>query len=626
MKKASTVSIRASAKLLAALACLAPATTYAAAVSWDGGGADNNWSTALNWSNDLVPAAIDDLTFGDVDKTTSSTPNSIVTASISVRDLNFTNTGGTASDWHYIQIDSGQTLTVTRAFVLAGANNVATNVKFSGAGTLSVGNGTSSAFTVRGPTGGTNTAYATPSLDLSGLSAFNANVGAFAVGSNGIGLATVNLAASNSITATSLTIGTNQKNTSTGTGGNSVLNLGAANTLNVDAIAVGNTNSRTGGVMQFAATGGSVTIRGAAGGTSRASMIIGQGGDGTGATTSSATFTGSTIDARFSDLIVGSSSVGNTAAITGNFSMDAGTVDATAVTVGRRTGSGSGLAVGNLNIAGGSFQAGAMTVASNANTNASTATGVVNISGTANVQVGTSGSPANLVMGVVTGTVNLTSNATVNVTGGTLTVHGNIAEGANAGIGTVTSTLNLAGGTLDLTGHGITVDTFSVQSGTLKNLGQFNSGADVVKTTAGALILDGANTFTGDLNIAAGSVTLANTGSITFYIGENGVNNAITGLGTASFEGTFVFDLSGASLVEGNSWLITDVASQSFAGSFGVNGFTQQGDIWTNGLGFTFSEATGVLSFAAVPEPSSAAALAGLGVIGLAAFRRRRRA
>src|SRR5262249_907316 len=33
-----------------------------AAVSWDGGGADTRWANALNWSNNLVPTAADDVT------------------------------------------------------------------------------------------------------------------------------------------------------------------------------------------------------------------------------------------------------------------------------------------------------------------------------------------------------------------------------------------------------------------------------------------------------------------------------------------------------------------------------------------------------------------------------------
>lgn len=103
------------------------------------------------------------------------------------------------------------------------------------------------------------------------------------------------------------------------------------------------------------------------------------------------------------------------------------------------------------------------------------------------------------------------------------------------------------------------------------------------------------------------------------------MNNAITGLGSASFEGDFVFDLSGASLVEGNSWLIADVANQSFAGTFAIAGFSEDNGIWTNGLGFSFSEASGVLSYAPIPEPSSFALFGGLAALSVFGLRRRRR-
>ena len=49
------------------------ATTAAAATrTWDGGAADNNWTTAVNWEGDVAPAAGDDLVFpaAAADKTT----------------------------------------------------------------------------------------------------------------------------------------------------------------------------------------------------------------------------------------------------------------------------------------------------------------------------------------------------------------------------------------------------------------------------------------------------------------------------------------------------------------------------------------------------------------------------
>src|SRR3990167_2482093 len=38
-------------------------TAFAATRTWDGGGADTNWSTCANWSSDTCPTAADDVVF-----------------------------------------------------------------------------------------------------------------------------------------------------------------------------------------------------------------------------------------------------------------------------------------------------------------------------------------------------------------------------------------------------------------------------------------------------------------------------------------------------------------------------------------------------------------------------------
>src|SRR5438067_13879802 len=47
-------------RLLALESRLAPAVA-----AWDGGGADNHWTTAANWAGDVAPAPGDDLVFPD---------------------------------------------------------------------------------------------------------------------------------------------------------------------------------------------------------------------------------------------------------------------------------------------------------------------------------------------------------------------------------------------------------------------------------------------------------------------------------------------------------------------------------------------------------------------------------
>lgn len=192
-------------------------------------------------------------------------------------------------------------------------------------------------------------------------------------------------------------------------------------------------------------------------------------------------------------------------------------------------------------------------------------------------------------------------------------------------------------GVIDLTGAGGN-RTFNIGNGAaatdLKITAALldGSGASgLVKTGAGTLALAGANTYSGNTAVNAGALTLADGGSLTFYIGANGVNNSVTGTGAVNFSGSFNFDLTGADTTEGNSWTIVNVAtlSESFTGSFLVNNFTETGvnsGVWTLGQ-YTFTEATGILAYglAAVPEPSAYALFAGAGLLLFTVARRKPR-
>jgi autotransporter-associated beta strand protein len=141
-------------------------------------------------------------------------------------------------------------------------------------------------------------------------------------------------------------------------------------------------------------------------------------------------------------------------------------------------------------------------------------------------------------------------------------------------------------------------------------------------TGTGEVRLTGTNTYSGNTNVSAGSLNLADNAQMRFVIGANGVNNQVNGSGPALFSGDFTFDLIGAASV--GSWTIVDMSSlnKTFASSFTVVGFTDNGNnTWTSG-NYTFSEVSGLLT--AVPEPaSSALALGGLTIL-LGSTRRRR--
>ena len=107
------------------------------------------------------------------------------------------------------------------------------------------------------------------------------------------------------------------------------------------------------------------------------------------------------------------------------------------------------------------------------------------------------------------------------------------------------------------------------------------------------------------------------------------MNNSVGGTGTANFDGIFIFDLSGAGATAGDSWSIVDVStlSESFSGTFVVQDFTETfvgSGVWTLN-DYSFIEATGVLTYAAIPEPSTYAMLVGVAGLGIAGARRHHR-
>ena len=129
------------------------------------------------------------------------------------------------------------------------------------------------------------------------------------------------------------------------------------------------------------------------------------------------------------------------------------------------------------------------------------------------------------------------------------------------------------------------------------------SGAgDLSLTSGNNITVTGTSTMSGNV-VADGSDLLWDTTSDwLFTIGASGTNNAIAGTGSATFDGAFTLDLTGASSTPGDSWTLTDVATQTFGSGFSITnaGFSQSGSVWTDGT-YTFNPATGTLAVAAPP-------------------------
>lgn len=578
--KASPGTIARNLSSLAAALLLWAVPQSPAQTTWTaGGGADKEWENATwsNWSTGASPAG-QNVIFGNAGATSASTTvTSIVDQSFTIGSLTYNQNTTTPTDnakiWQNTQINSGVTLTVGGGLTIGGVTvssstgqvstrPVTTSTAFSGAGTLTV-NAAASDINVWNSRSVGSVGTPSATMDLSGLANFNATVANFNIGYGTNGVGTVALAnTSNVITASTLSVGNANGNTAQGSG---TLHLGAgSNTLNAASIYVGASSGTningSNGTLDFLTGTGTLTIRGQTGGTSRANLTIGAqrtGGSGsniTGNATGTVDFGTHTVDALINTLLLGSSGAGAAGAgATGTLSFGAGTLDVTTAIIGQTGFGGDGdanTAVGTLNINGGTFTAGTVTVASNAS-NFMPVTGNLNIAGGASTINA-------LVMGSRTGSVGTAVTSNVTLSGGTLTLNGNLAEGSNGS--DVTSHLTLSGGALDMTNHSITVDTFTVQSGTLSNVSQLNAGAALTKTTAGTLTLTGTNAYAGGTVVSAGTLLVDGTLS----------QSAVTVGDTATLGGSGMISQSvtvqsGGTIAPGNSPGILSMGSLSLA-------------------------------------------------------------
>ncbi|MGZ0710202.1 autotransporter-associated beta strand repeat-containing protein [Coraliomargarita sp. W4R53] len=232
------------------------------------------------------------------------------------------------------------------------------------------------------------------------------------------------------------------------------------------------------------------------------------------------------------------------------------------------------------------------------------------------------------------------SAGTLTLNGGTLSATQIRSEASGAG----TSLLNLNGGTIvaradnatflegltetNVQSGGVTFDTDGNDITIAQDLLDDGAG-DVIKAGTGELTFSGDNTYLGDTVVQAGSLILADGGSMTFAIGAAGSNNMITGTGTVDLSGLLIFDFENLASSTPKSWTIVDSAlTASYGETFSILSFTEaEAGIWTYdaaNLTYTFSESTGILS--AVPEPAQFALLMGFLVVGASVMRRKPRA
>jgi hypothetical protein len=94
--------------------------------------------------------------------------------------------------------------------------------------------------------------------------------------------------------------------------------------------------------------------------------------------------------------------------------------------------------------------------------------------------------------------------------------------------------------------------------------------------------------------------------------------------GSTTTAGT-TYDLFGVNGTQGGNFTaVTIGGTYSSVGALTNTLGIWTGDDLTNNLHFVFTQSTGDLVVTAIPEPSAYAAMAGLGMIGVALYRRRR--
>lgn len=641
----------------------------AAVISWDDAVGDNLWSSNTNWSDDADPSG-DDLTFNSTGVDALGTTTNRISSNTSVNSITWVNTGGSASA-HTTEIDSGATLTVNGTISPSiTVNNLTTassvSVAFKGSGTFSVTGGSTVNFHV----GQTNLAAAgSQTLDMSALANFSANVGAMNLGNGQRNSATVTLANSNNIVATSLTVG---GHTTTG-GSLATLKLGTTNIVASDTINIGNGrtsanwNFNTGltaptltltnragsgganvniGLTDTNASGGPVSSVDFSAGTIIVDLgvvTIGRSANGTAGGSGSGTLTFGAGTLNANTFNVGNGNTGTSATATGigvvNMTTSSGTLTATTVNLGRLTsGARNNDGNGTFNQNGGVAVITSLVLADGTgNTGSGDSTGTYNLAGgtlrSSSIQPGTAGTGT----GVYT--------RTFNWTGGTI-----------QNLNTTTNLTIASGLTIGLNGAG--TKTFAVDSGrTISVNGVLADGAAAggfTKSNTGTLTLAGTNTYTGATTVSAGTLlvtgALGNTTVTVESAGTIGGSGALAGNLVINAGGNL--DVTGGNLTTGSGLLTVDSAKTislndfSFTDIVGWDASTAADGTYTlinGGLSVTFGGSTplastpfafsatkfgyfqqGSLQAVVYSVPETSAVL--LGAIGVMTLLRRRRA
>lgn len=353
---------------------------------------------------------------------------------------------------------------------------------------------------------------------------------------------------------------------------------------------------------------------------------------------------------------LGAVSNSNTAANSLNFSNTAGTVTLSSLggvgntrfganaTITGGVSSGTVTTVGLLtaNITGGTVSAGSLSAATVSGGN-TTVVGIATI-GTMSAGSATLSGATSSINNLTGGNLTLGSSSVLTVGGGTfngslsggqgLYTTGNFTFGSSSS-SSFSGAVNVGTGQTLVVNGNLSSSSVSVAFGaTLAGSGTVAGGATI---QAGGTLAPGNSpgliTFSGDLvfnDVDAKSVFEINgTARGTGYDAVN-ISGALTYNGdltvnfgyTPSLPPDADYNLFDFATLSGN------FDSISIAGTYTAS-LSRAGNLWSGTdagatVSFSFDQTNGVLTVAAIPEPSTFAALAGFGVVGIALFRRRR--
>lgn len=210
---------------------------------------------------------------------------------------------------------------------------------------------------------------------------------------------------------------------------------------------------------------------------------------------------------------------------------------------------------------------------------------------------------------------------------------------SDRGVGLTTFAINMSGGTLGANADWSSSLDMSLVSGntnlkaadendvahTITLSGMFSGSGGFTKTGAGILELSGTgNSYTGDTFIAEGTLVASSENAL--GVGNISLGDAILILGNANAiddNASLIFDFNSIINLDytGTEFLasITDLSSNTTLSSGG----NYDADWLNDYFDTTAFTGTGLISFAAIPEPSSAA-LFGMSLISLLLIRKRR--